>query len=161
MLKLSKKADYALMALQYMATVQHGEMNAFNIPRVVNTKEIAEGHLIPLELLAKVLQTLAKYGMIESQNGPKGGYVLAREPRDISIAQVLEAIEGRLGIADCYHEKNDQALCGQMEHCNIRTPLLKVQESIMQLLNSMSIEDMIEELPLIIMESRKKEGVQL
>ena len=56
------------MALQYMATVQHGEMNAFNIPRVVNTKEIAEEHLIPLELLAKVLQTLAKYGMIESFN---------------------------------------------------------------------------------------------
>lgn len=161
MLKLSKKTDYALMALQYMATVQNGEMSAFNIPRVVNTKEIAEEHLIPLELLAKVLQTLAKYGMIESQNGPKGGYVLAREPRDISIAQVLEAIEGRLGIADCYHEKNDQALCEQLEHCNIRTPLLKVQESIMQLLNSMSIEDMMAEPPLIIVESRIPEGVQL
>ena len=161
MLKLSKKADYALMALQYMATVQNGEMNAFNIHRVVNTKEIAEEHLIPLELLAKVLQTLAKHEMIESQNGPKGGYVLAREPRDISIAQVLEAIEGRLGIADCYHEKDDQSLCEQMEHCNIRTPLLKVQESIMQLLNSMSIEDMMAEPPLIIVESRKLEGVQL
>ena len=161
MLKLSKKADYALMALQYMATVQNGEMNAFNIHRVVNTKEIAEEHLIPLELLAKVLQTLAKHEMIESQNGPKGGYVLAREPRDISIAQVLEAIEGRLGIADCYHEKDDRALCEQMEHCNIRTPLLKVQESIMQLLNSMSIEDMMAEPPLIIVESRKPEGVQL
>ena len=161
MLKLSKKADYALMALQYMATVQNGEMNAFNIHRVVNTKEIAEEHLIPLELLAKVLQTLAKHEMIESQNGPKGGYVLAREPRDISIAQVLEAIEGRLGIADCYHEKDDSVVCEQIEHCNIRTPLLKVQESIMQLLSSMSIEDMMAEPPLIILESRKLEGVQL
>jgi Rrf2 family protein len=161
MLKLSKKADYALMALQYMATVQYGELNAFNIHRVVNTKEIAEEHLIPLELLAKVLQTLAKHEMIESQNGPKGGYILAREPGAISIAQVLEAIEGPLGIADCYHEKEDQAACDQMEHCNIRTPLLKVQESIMQLLSSMSIEDMMAEPPLIIVESRKPEGVQL
>ena len=161
MLKISKKSDYALMALQYMATVQQGEMNAFNIHRVVNTKEIAEEHLIPLELLAKVLQTLAKHQMIESQNGPKGGYVLAREPRDISIAQVLEAIEGPLGIADCYHEKDDDEACEQMEHCNIRTPLLKVQESIMQLLSSMSIEDMMAESPLIIVESRKPEGVQL
>ena len=153
MLKLSKKADYALMALQYMATVQYGEMNAsFNIHRVVNTKEIAEEHLIPLELLAKVLQTLAKHEMIESQNGPKGGYILAREPGTISIAQVLEAIEGPLGIADCYHEKDDQAACEQMEHCNIRTPLLKVQESIMQLLSSMSIEDMMAEPPLIIVD---------
>lgn len=161
MLKLSKKTDYALMALQYMATVQQEEMNAFNIHRIVNTKEIAEEHLIPLELLAKVLQTLAKHEMIESQNGPKGGYVLAREPRNISISQVLEAIEGPLGIADCYHEKDDHAACEQMEHCNIRTPLLKVQESIMQLLSSMSIEDMMTEPPLIIVESRKPEGVQL
>ncbi len=161
MLKLSKKTDYALMALQYMATVQQEEMNAFNIHRIVNTKEIAEEHLIPLELLAKVLQTLAKHEMIESQNGPKGGYVLAREPRNISISQVLEAIEGPLGIVDCYHEKDDHAACEQMEHCNIRTPLLKVQESIMQLLSSISIEDMMAEPPLIIVESRKPEGVQL
>jgi Rrf2 family protein len=161
MLKISKKADYALMALQYMATVQFGEMNTLNTFRVVNTKEIAEEHHIPLELLAKVLQTLAKHEMIESQNGPKGGYVLAREPRDISIAQVLKAIEGPLGIADCYHEKDDHASCEQMAHCNIRTPLLKVQESIGQLLSSMSIEDMMEDPPLIIVESRKKEGVSL
>jgi Rrf2 family protein len=149
------------MALQYMAMVQYGETNALSTYRVVNTKEIAEEHHIPLELLAKVLQTLAKHEMIESQNGPKGGYVLAREPRSISISQVLEAIEGPLGIADCYHEKDDHTACEQMDHCNIRTPLLKVQESIVQLLSSMSIEDMMEELPLIIMDSRKKEGVQL
>ena len=148
------------MALQYMATVQYGE-NAFSTNRLVNTKEIAEEHHIPLELLAKVLQALAKHEMVESQNGPKGGYLLAREPRDISIAQVLEAIEGPLGIADCYHERNDQTACDQMEHCNIRTPLLKVQESIVHLLSSMSIEDMMEDPPLIIVESRKKEGVQL
>ena len=161
MLKLSKKADYALMALQYMAMVQYGELNALSTFRVVNTKEISEENRIPLELLAKVLQTLAKHEMIESQNGPKGGYVLAREPRDISISQVLEAIEGPLGIADCYHEKDDHEACDQMEHCNIRTPLLKVQESIVHLLSSMSIEDMMEESPLIIVESRKTEGVQL
>jgi Rrf2 family protein len=136
MLKISKKADYALMALQYMATVQYGEMNTLSSFRVVNTKEIAEEHHIPLELLAKVLQTLAKHEMIESQNGPKGGYVLAREPRSISIAQVLEAIEGPLGIADCYHEKDDHSACEQMNHCNIRTPLLRVQESIGQLLST-------------------------
>ncbi len=160
MLKLSKKADYALIALQYIATEQYGE-HAYPACRVVNTKEIAEEHHIPLELLAKVLQALAKHDVIESQNGPKGGYVLAREPRDISIAQVLEAIEGPLGIADCYQEKDDHTACEQMDHCNIRTPLLKVQESIVHLLSSMSIEDMMEEPPLIIVESRKKEGVQL
>ena len=157
MLKFSKKADYALLALQYMASVQSsGELQR----RVVNTKEIAEEHVMPVELLAKVLQTLARHQIIESHhNGPKGGYVLGREPKDISVAQVLEAIEGPLGITDCYHEK-DQSWCDQLERCNIRTPLLKIQDSIYKLLNSMSIEDMLmNESPLIIVESLKLEGV--
>ncbi|RMH32274.1 MAG: Rrf2 family transcriptional regulator [Nitrospirae bacterium] len=156
MLKLSKKADYALLALQYMASVQYGELSK---ARVVNTKEIAEEHHIPVELLAKVLQTLAKHDIIESQNGPKGGYVLARAPKSITIAQVLESIEGPLGITDCYHDK-EQAPCEQLDRCNIRTPLYRVQESIHQLLNSMSIEDMMIGQPLIIVESHKAEGVQ-
>ena len=155
MLKLSKKADYALMALQYMASVQFSDLTKV---RMVNTKEIAEEHHIPVELLAKVLQALAKQEIIESHNGPKGGYILGREPKGISIADVLEALEGPLGIADCYHE-NDHGLCEQLDRCNIRTPLLKVQESIYQLLNSMTIEDMMSDSPLIIVESRKTEGV--
>jgi len=144
------------MALQYMASIQYGRLTA---ARVVNTKEIAEEHNIPVELLAKVLQALAKHELIESQNGPKGGYILGRAPREISVAQVLEAIEGPLGIADCYHER-EHALCDQINHCNIRTPLLKVQESIDQLLHSMSIEDMMMGSPLIIVESPKREGIQ-
>ncbi len=97
MLKFSKKADYGLMALQYIASVQFGDVAR---ARIVNTKEIAEEYNIPVELLAKVLQTLAKSGLIESHNGPKGGYLLAKEAGAITIAQVLEAIEGPLGITD-------------------------------------------------------------
>lgn len=142
MLKFSKKADYGLMALQYIASVQFGDVTR---ARIVNTKEIAEEHNIPVELLAKVLQTLAKNGIVESQNGPKGGYLLARKAGAITIAQVLEAIEGPLGITDCYHEEKDASSCSclQYEHCNIRTPLRKVQDSIYQLLNSMTVEDMM------------------
>src|SRR5207245_3019656 len=73
MLKLSKKTDYALMAVQYMSSG--------GADRVVNTKEIAEEYNIPVELLAKVLQKLGKKGLIVSQNGPKGGYVLAKSDR--------------------------------------------------------------------------------
>jgi Rrf2 family protein len=147
-LRLSKKADYSLMALQYITSVQYGAVPG----RVVNTKEIAEEYNIPTELLAKVLQTLAKQGLIESQNGPKGGYSLARPAAEITIAQVLEAIEGPIGITDCYHDSG--SLCVQQEHCNIRTPLLKVQESIYQLLNSMTIKDMMgDAAPLITVQS--------
>ena len=158
MLKFSKRADYALLSLQYMARVQ-SDIDA--PPRVVNTKEIAEEHNIPVELLAKVLQTLARHQLIESHhNGPKGGYALGRDPKDITLAQVLEAIEGPLGLTDCCHEKNGQSQCEQLNHCNIRTPLFKIQESIFQLLNSMSIEDLlVEETPVIIVESLNPQGV--
>jgi Rrf2 family protein len=156
MLKFSKKADYGLMALQYIASVQFGDVTR---ARIVNTKEIAEEHNIPVELLAKVLQALAKSGIIESHNGPKGGYLLAREAGAITIAQVLEAIEGPLGITDCYHDK--EAPCCQLERCSIRTPLLKVQDSIFQLLNSMTVEDMMGGTPLITVQSTAKaEGAQ-
>ncbi len=158
MLKFSKRADYALLSLQYMATVQNG-IDTHH--RVVNTKEIAEEHHIPVELLAKVLQTLARHQLIESHhNGPKGGYALRRDPKDITLAQVLEAIEGPLGLTDCCHEKDGESQCEQMNHCNIRTPLFKIQESIYQLLNSMSIEDLlVEEPPMIFVESLKPQGV--
>ncbi|WP_447979133.1 RrF2 family transcriptional regulator [Candidatus Nitrospira bockiana] len=156
MLKFSKKADYGLMALQYIASVQFGDVTK---ARIVNTKEIAEEHNIPVELLAKVLQTLAKHGIVESQNGPKGGYLLARHAREITIAQVLEAIEGPLGITECYHEK-DSSACEQRDRCNIRTPLLKVQDSIYQLLNSMTVQDMMGGSPLITVQSLTAEGVE-
>ncbi len=132
MLKLSKKTDYALMAIQYMASRE--------ATRVVNTKEIAEEYHIPVELLAKVLQKLGKKGLIVSQNGPKGGYLLAKSPTDISVLSVIQAIEGHVGITECYHNENSH--CLQMPRCNIRTPLRNIQNSIYALLDSMSIEDM-------------------
>jgi Rrf2 family protein len=156
MLKISKKADYALMALQHIAVVQFGDVTP---GRVVNTKEIAEEYNIPLELLAKVLQTLAKSALIESHNGPKGGYVLARRAHQVTIAQILESIEGPLGITDCSHEK-DGEFCMQRDNCQIRTPLLKVQDSIAQLLNNMTLQDMMGGTPLITIQSPAAQGVE-
>jgi len=132
MLKLSKKTDYALMAVQYMALK--------NSSRAVNTKEIAEEYRIPGELLAKVLQKLGKKGLVTSQNGPKGGYLLAKPAGEISVLAVIQAIEGNIGITECYH--NEESHCVQMARCNIRTPLRNIQNSIYALLDSMSIEDM-------------------
>ena len=129
MMKLSKKTDYGLIAMQHMASMKPS--------RAVNTKEIAHQYNIPVELLAKVLQRLAKNGLITSQNGPKGGYLYWKA---VTIADVINAIEGPIGITDCLHEPDEQ--CQQLETCNIRTPLQFIQASIVQLLESMTIEDM-------------------
>jgi len=127
MLKLSKKIDYGLLAINYMAS-HHQET-------VANTKQIAEEYHIPVELLAKVLQRLAKKGLVHSQNGPKGGYSLAKAPSSITVADVVEAIEGPIRIADCYKLYR----CIQMDRCSIRSPVEKIQASIILLLDSMTM----------------------
>ena len=127
MLKLSKKTDYGLLAINYMASHNHEE--------IMNTKQIAEEYNIPVELLAKVLQRLAKKGLVHSQNGPKGGYTLAKEPSSITVADVVEAIEGPIRIADCYKVYR----CIQMDRCSIRSPIEKIQASIIRLLDSMTM----------------------
>ena len=129
MLKLTKKIDYALIAMHYIAFTENDQ--------VVNTKAIAEKYGIPLELLAKILQKLAKKGLVISHNGPKGGYLLAKDPEQISIGEVIQAIEGPIGIAECYHESDN--LCSQKAHCNIRTPMGMIQEKITGLLNGISL----------------------
>ena len=71
MLRFTKRADYGLMAMHFISS--HGDEGA------VSAKRIAEEFHIPPERLAKILQRLAKKGLITSHNGPKGGYVLTRE----------------------------------------------------------------------------------
>ena len=130
MLRLSRKADYGLMAVYYIAFHQHDG--------VVSTKRIAEDLAIPTELLAKILQRLSKEKLIASVNGPKGGYVLAREPNQIRVSEVLRAIEGPLGLVNCYRTMR----CPQLERCNIRRPVLAIQSGIERYLETMTLEAM-------------------
>lgn len=134
MLKLTKKIDYGLLAIAYIAG-NYGE-------RVVNTKEIAETYSIPVELLAKILQRMVKEGLITSVSGPKGGYSLSKSPSDITVAQIISALEGDLNILSCSEETNDK--CYQFEKCNIRTPMQKLEYRIMDLLNKTKLEELIE-----------------
>ena len=130
MLRLSKKIDYGLMAISHIAHQENAE--------IVNTKRIAEEYSIPVELLAKILQTLAKKGLIISLNGPKGGYVLAKSPKEITVGQVIKAIDGPIDLVDCFRDgRND---CEQISHCSVRMPIKKIQMSITRLLDSMTIE---------------------
>jgi Rrf2 family protein len=129
-LRFSKKAEYGLMAVHYIAFHQHDG--------VVNSKRIAEDLGIPAELLAKILQRLSKGKLITSVNGPKGGYVLAREPGAIRVSEVFRAIEGPLGLVNCYRTMQ----CPQLERCNIRRPVLAIQSGIERFLETMTLETM-------------------
>jgi len=131
MLRFTKRADYGLMAIHYIAA--HDEQGA------VSAKRIAEEFGIPPELLAKILQQLAKQRLIVSQNGPKGGYALARGPAEITVGQVVRALEGPINIVGCLEDSD----CPQMERCNLRRPVQKIQAAISQLLDTMSLAELV------------------
>ena len=134
MLRFTKRADYGLMAIHYIAIQGGAEAGA------VNAKRIAEKFSIPPELLAKILQRLAKQRLIVSQNGPKGGYILARRPMDITVGQVVRALEGPINIVECLEEDSE---CPQMARCNLRRPAQKIQAAISQLLDTMSLAELV------------------
>jgi Rrf2 family protein len=136
MLKLSKKADYALIAVRYLAT--HGA------ERSHSATDIAEACGISAPLLAKMLQRLAKQGLVTARHGSNGGYQLARPPKDISALEVISAVDGPLMITSCITR---HGICGQRTTCTVRDPLQRVNESILQVLGAVTISQMTEDSP--------------
>ena len=133
MLRLTKKADYGLMALKYLAEqTDNGAQSA---------KDIAEAYHIPPQLLAKILQTLAKAGLLVSHAGTNGGYALARPAAEISAFEVIRAIDGPLFITSCI---TIHGACDLTSTCTIKEPLRKVNDSIKELLSGIYIADLAE-----------------
>ncbi len=104
----------------------------------VSARQIAAQYDIPAELLAKVLQKLARKGLLISQQGINGGYVLARNPADISIVDVVEALEGPISITPCERGTD----CRQLQLCSIRDPLLKIKAKVVRVLGDTSIYEL-------------------
>lgn len=132
MLRLSKKADYALIAMKHLARRSPGVQST-------SAREIAEQYDIPIELLAKVLQRLVRTGLLVSTQGTRGGYALGRASQAISVADVIEAIEGPLTVTACSTEKNT---CEQYSKCNIRDPLWQIRERIVAALSDVTLSEM-------------------
>jgi Rrf2 family protein len=128
MLRLSKKADYALMAMKHLALQADSSSTS--------AREIAEAYDIPVELMAKVLQLLVRRHLLTSQQGTRGGYALARPAADISVADVIQAVDGPLAVTACSAEGE---LCEQYSKCNVRDPLWRIKDRILAALATCSI----------------------
>lgn len=133
MLKLTKKADYGLIAMRHLAA--HADLGA------CSAKDLADMYGLPQEALAKLLQRLVKSGLLQSQQGTNGGYSLARDPRMISALDVIRALEGPLFVTSCTTAKGS---CEQTTRCTIREPLRKVSKSIEEVLSRLTIWEMTE-----------------
>src|ERR1700747_3085107 len=134
MFKLSKKADYGLIAMKHLAN--HRQEHA------CSANEIAEEYGISATLMAKVLQKLAKQGLVAAKHGSAGGYQLARQPHEISALDVLTAIDGPVLITSCVTSHGN---CDATERCSVKEPLQRVNESILNVLNTVSIAQLSED----------------
>lgn len=132
MLKLTKKADYGLIALRHLASTPGATASA---------KDIADAYRLPVPLLAKVLQLLTRSGILQSVAGTNGGYKLARDASRISALEVVRAIDGPVILTHCF---TDHGSCEQSGNCTVREPLRRVHEAILELLNRFTITDLAE-----------------
>ena len=130
MLRLSKKADYALMAMKHLATRPDATS--------VSAREIAEQYDIPIELKAKVLQRLARRGLLASHQGTRGGYRLGRGASAISVADIIQAIDGPLTVTACSTESEN---CEQYGKCSVRDPLWRIKDRILAALATCSLQE--------------------
>ena len=110
MLRISKKTEYAIIALVDMAG--NGKSS------LVTAKDLSDRYNIPREILGKVLQSLAKNNLIDSHQGVKGGYQLVVPLREINIKTIIQTVDGPIQLVDCAVE--DDCNCGQIDYCNIK-----------------------------------------
>ncbi len=137
MLRLTKKADYGLMALKYLA--EQAALTPATPAR--SAKEIADAYHIPPQLLAKILQTLARASILVSHAWSTGGYALGRPALEITAFEVIRAIDGPLFITSCI---TIHGTCDLAGHCTIKEPLRKVNDSIKDLLSGICISDLVD-----------------
>ncbi|HEX8872944.1 MAG TPA: Rrf2 family transcriptional regulator [Candidatus Acidoferrum sp.] len=136
MFKLSKKADYGLIAMKHLANHRQGQACSAN--------EIAAEYGISGTLMAKVLQKLARQSLVVAKHGSTGGYQLAKEPERISALEVLTAIDGPVLITSCVTSHGN---CDATERCSIKEPLQRVNESILGVLGTVTIAQLSEDNP--------------
>jgi Rrf2 family protein len=133
MIRISKKVEYALIALRYIANSEN---------RLVTSNEISQKLELSRELTAKILQNLKGRGILISNQGIKGGYQLNVEPDEISLFDVIEIIDGKIALVECMDKKSDIE-CSLFKDCKIRGTIAKLQREFSKLLKSKKISDFI------------------
>lgn len=131
MLRLSKLTDYGTVIMTFMARERD---------RVHSAQEVADQVGIALPTVSKVLKILARYELVVSTRGAKGGYLLARSANEITMAEIISAMEGGpLGLTEC---SSAPGACVQERHCSIRGNWQRINQVIVQALEQVSLAEM-------------------
>jgi FeS assembly SUF system regulator len=130
-IRLSKLADYAVVMLSYMAA-REGE--------VYTTARLAERTAVPEPTAAKILKLLARSALLDSQRGSNGGYGLARPAADITVAEIIVAVDGPIALTACVEGSSEH--CGVEQLCSMRGNWNRVNRAIRDALEDVTLADM-------------------
>jgi len=134
MVRISRLTDYGIVLLCYIAKEPETTFTA---------SELAERSRLPLPTVAKILKSLCRGGLLRSQRGVHGGYALARAPEDVSIADVLETLEGPVALTDCSVE----CACDIERTCPVRTNWRRINSVVLEALEGLKLSEMTQPLP--------------
>jgi len=140
-LKLSTRGRYGLRAMFDLA------MNQSQGPIPLN--EIASRQNISEAYLEQLFANMRKAGLVKSVRGARGGYLLATTPDKISVGQILRTLEGNIAPADCVRDDHDGIECTSADACVTRIVWEKIRDSVNQVIDSITLEDMVREQRLI------------
>jgi Rrf2 family protein len=136
-----------------MHLAQQGEGSSWS------AREIASGYGMPQDLLAKILQKLARAGLVVSHQGTKGGYSLGRPAESIHVVSVIEAVDGRPSLTECV---TDDGACEQFDTCNVKSPLARLNDRVLHMFARVTIAKMCdEEFEILTAELGPRNEVQL
>ncbi|MEO1236376.1 MAG: Rrf2 family transcriptional regulator [Planctomycetota bacterium] len=145
MLQLTRKTEYALIALSHLGRRRLAEEGP------ASARSIAEAYRLPLPLLMNILKELAQAGLLTSTRGATGGYVLAAEPAEVSLLQVVHAIEGPVKLTPCCHDEDTLPIVGQScsveENCPIQGPIRALHRRILGFVADVTLEELMTDLP--------------
>jgi FeS assembly SUF system regulator len=131
MLRMTKQADYAIVLLTRMASEPESQFNA---------SEIAEQTGLPQPIVSKILKLLTRRELLTSHRGAKGGYRLAHTAGDITVAQIIEAVEGPIAITECVDENPGE--CSQEPVCPVRSNWQQINFAVRNALEQITLEEM-------------------
>ncbi|MBQ8953708.1 MAG: Rrf2 family transcriptional regulator [Clostridia bacterium] len=133
-MKLSTRSRYGIHAMYDLARRGPGEPQSI--------KAIAERQRIPEAYLEQLIGPLRKSGLVKSVRGAQGGYLLAQPPEEITVGQVIRALEGDLNLVDCLAEED---ACGKACSCATRIVWRKVNDGLNQIVDGITLQDIIDD----------------
>lgn len=131
MLRISKLTDYGIVLLARFAREAPGT--------TLTAREMSESTALPHPVVSKMLKTLAGAALLHSHRGAKGGYSLAREPEQLTVADILQALEGPLALMEC---SAGPGHCGQESSCGVREPWQRINQTVRAALAGMTLAEL-------------------